>query len=129
MTKTHRKRLYELKTKARFELSTRENQTHFCGFLKFSMNKTFLYFLFLESSVSKMWKTPRSVTNPLYTWNPDPSLEQSTLSILLICVCGVKMIIGFPQYIFSACELVCSLATLPVCLNQIILRSNLVENT
>ena len=127
MSKKQRKCLYQLKTKARFELNTLKS-TLFLLFLTFFMNKTFLYLLFLESSVSERWETPQSVTNPLYTWNPDPSLEQSTLGILLACVCEVKMIIGFPQYIFSACELVCSLATLPVCLNQNILRSNLVEN-
>ena len=97
-------------------------------FEAFSTNKTFLYLLFLEAFVSGIWETPWSVTNPLYTWNPDPSLEYSTLSISLFCFCVVKIIIGFPQYIFSACELKCSLlGTLPVCPKQNILRSNLVD--
>ena len=97
-------------------------------FVAFSTNKTFLYLLFLESFVSGIWETPWSVTNSLYTWNPDPSLEYSTLSISLFCFCVVKIIIDLPQYIFSACELVCSLlGTLPVCPKQNILRSNLVD--
>ena len=77
MAKKQRKCWYQLKTKARFELNTLKSTLFLC-FLAFSMNKTFLYCLFLESSVSERVETPRAVTNPLFTGNPYPSLEKCT---------------------------------------------------